>query len=170
MFSFFKKKPKPVPVVEAPAPAFEVPPATAPAPSTAPQGGSLIGSALVTPIDIPVPSATPPERQKWIDKLKASLGKTASGISSVFGGSVIDEALYESLEDALLMADAGVPATQYLLTELRRKVKDSGVTHPVALKNILTQLLTTCCSRCKSRWSLASTNPPLSRWPGANAP
>lgn len=143
MFSFFKKKPKPVPVVEAPAPAIEAAPAPAAAPSAAaPQGGSLIGSALVTPIDIPVPSATPPERQKWIDKLKASLGKTASSISTVFGGSVIDEALYESLEDALLMADAGVPATQYLLTELRRKVKDSGVTHPVALKNILTQLLT----------------------------
>ncbi len=143
MFSFFKKKPKPAPVVEAPAPAIEAAPAPATAPSAAaPQGGSLIGSALVTPIDIPVPSATPPERQKWIDKLKASLGKTASSISTVFGGSVIDEALYESLEDALLMADAGVPATQYLLTELRRKVKDSGVTHPVALKNILTQLLT----------------------------
>jgi len=143
MFSFFKKKPKPAPVVEAPAVPAAPAPAPTPAPSAAaPQGGSLIGSALVTPIDIPVPGATPPERQKWIDKLKASLGKTAGSISTVFGGSVIDEALYESLEDALLMADAGVPATQYLLTELRRKVKDSGVTHPVALKNILTQLLT----------------------------
>ncbi len=143
MFSFFKKKPKPAPVVEVPTPAVGATPTATTAPSAAaPQGGSLIGSALVTPIDIPVPSATPPERQKWIDKLKASLGKTASSISTVFGGSIIDEALYESLEDALLMADAGVPATQYLLTELRRKVKESGVTHPVALKNILTQLLT----------------------------
>ncbi len=141
MFSFFKKKPKPLPAVEASAEPTAAAP-TLPPPITAPQGGSLIGSALVTPIDIPVPSATPPERQKWIDKLKASLGKTAGSISTVFGGSVIDEALYESLEDALLMADAGVPATQYLLTELRRKVRDSGVTHPVALKNILTQLLT----------------------------
>jgi fused signal recognition particle receptor len=35
-----------------------------------------------------------------------------------------------------------VPATQYLLEELRRKVKDTGVTHPVALKNILTATLT----------------------------
>ena len=141
MFSFFKKKPKPPPVVEAPVESLA--PTTAPSPLVAPPyGGSLIGSALVIPIDIPEPGAPPPERQKWIDKLKASLGKTAGSISTVFGGSVIDEALYESLEDALLMADAGVPATEYLLTELRRKVKDSGVTHPVALKNILTQLLT----------------------------
>ena len=132
MFSFFKKKTPPPPPVPAP------PPATA----SSQAGGSLIGSALVIPIDIPDPGAPPPERQKWVDKLKASLGKTASGIATVFGGSVIDEALYESLEDALLMADAGVPATQFLLTELRRKVKESGVTHPIALKNILVALLT----------------------------
>ena len=133
MFSFFKKKTPPA------APAVAPPALTAAIPAG---GGSLIGSALVIPIDIPDPAAPPPERQKWVNKLKASLGKTAGSIATVFGGSVIDEALYESLEDALLMADAGVPATQYLLTELRRKVKDSGVTHPVALKNILVALLT----------------------------
>jgi len=130
MFSFFKKKSPAIPV--APPPPIPV----------IGGGASLIGSALVTPIEIPVAPATPPERQKWVDKLKASLGKTASSISVVFGGAVIDEALYESLEDALLMSDAGVPATQYLLDELRRKVKDTGVTHPVALKNILTATLT----------------------------
>ena len=157
MFSFFKKK-SPSPAALAPvatpvaapdaAPVLN-PPAVphsplgaAPAPAPAFAGGSLIGSALVTPIDIPVPGATPPERQKWVDKLKASLGKTASSISTVFGGSIIDEALYESLEEALLMADTGVPATQYLLGEVRRKVNASGVTHPVAMKNILVAVLT----------------------------
>lgn len=40
------------------------------------------------------------------------------------------------------MADAGVAATEFLLQELRRKVRDSGVTHPVALKNILIATLT----------------------------
>jgi fused signal recognition particle receptor len=102
----------------------------------------MIGSALVTPIEIPLPSATPPERQKWLDKLKAGLGKTASSISGAFGGAQIDEALYEKLEDALLMADAGVAATDFLVSELRRTVKDSGITHPVALKNVLTAKLT----------------------------
>ena len=134
MFSFFKKKPTPAPVT---------PSASVTAPEAAlPTSGSLIGSALVTPIDVPLPGATPPERQKWIDKLKAGLGKTASGISSVFTGTQIDEALYEDLESALLMSDAGVAATEYLLTELRKRVKESGVTHPVALKNILVATLT----------------------------
>ncbi|OGB33345.1 MAG: signal recognition particle-docking protein FtsY [Burkholderiales bacterium RIFCSPLOWO2_12_FULL_61_40] len=138
MFSFFKKKSPPPPPVVAPTP---TPPPSAPAAPAAPAAfantGSLIGSALVTPIDIPVPSATPPERQKWLDKLKAGLGKTASNISAVFTGTQIDEALYEDLEGALLMSDAGVAATEYVLTELRRKVTASGITHPVALKNAL---------------------------------
>jgi fused signal recognition particle receptor len=135
MFSFFKKKPPaPPPIAHAPAPDVSAP--------VAPPAPSMIGRALVTPIAIPEPSATPPERQKWLDKLKAGLGKTASSISGVFGGNQIDEALYEDLESALLMADAGVPATEFLLAELRRKVKDTGITHPVALKNVLIASLT----------------------------
>jgi fused signal recognition particle receptor len=55
----------------------------------------------------------------------------------VFGGSKIDEALYEDLESALLMADAGVAATEHLIADLRKKAKAGGVTHPVALKNLL---------------------------------
>ena len=124
-----------------PAPPAPEPANAAPA-STGWGSGSLIGSALVAPIEIPEAPATPPERQKWLDKLKAGLGKTASSISGVFGGSQIDEALYEDLEGALLMADAGVAATQLLTDALRKKVKATGVTHPTALKNILIAELT----------------------------
>jgi fused signal recognition particle receptor len=143
MFSFFKKKfsspPVPAPTEVPSAPATELPASAIASPGP---NGSLIGSALVAPIEIPAPSAAAPERQKWLDKLKAGLGKTASSISGVFGGSQIDEALYEDLESALLMADAGVAATERLVGELRKKVKTSGVTHPVALKNILIAELT----------------------------
>ncbi len=148
MFSFFKKKTPPAPATPPPlgaqAPlAPEAAAAPSPlAPANSWGSGSLIGSALVTPIEIPLPAATPPERQKWLDKLKAGLGKTASSISGAFGGAQIDEALYEKLEDALLMADAGVQATDFLVAELRRTVKDSGITHPVALKNVLVAKLT----------------------------
>jgi len=141
MFSFFKKKSPPPPAATAPEPVAGTPsaaPATPPAaPAPLPQTGSLIGSALLAPIEIPVAPATPPERQKWLDKLKAGLGKTASSISGVFGGSQIDEELYENLEGALLMADAGVAATETLIADLRQKAKTSGITHPTALKNAL---------------------------------
>jgi len=152
MFSFFKKKPPapvttPVPATvphhSAPAAGPAMPGAEAPSDPTAP--GSLIGSALVTPIGIALPDAAEgaaPERAKWLDKLKAGLRKTGSSISTVFTGAQIDEALYDDLEAALLMADTGVQATQYLLGEVRRRVKEGGVTHPVAVKNILTEALT----------------------------
>jgi fused signal recognition particle receptor len=132
MFSFFKKKPAPA------ATSAELPPPTgSPAVPTAAGGGSLIGKSLAQAIDITSISTTPPERQRWLDRLKGGLGKTAASISAVFGGSQIDEALYEELESALLMADTGVAATQTLLDHLRRKVRDNGITHPVALRNVL---------------------------------
>ena len=104
MFSFFKKKSPPVPAAN-PAVSAAPPQEAAQAPAAAPASRSaLIGSALVTPIEVPLPGAIAPERQKWLTKLKAGLGKTASSISAVFGGNQIDEALYENLESALLMS------------------------------------------------------------------
>jgi len=126
MFSFFKKKPAASP---APPPA-----AAAPAPS-------LIGSALVQPLEIPAAAPVAPERQSWVDKLSAGLRKTGTGLTQVFSGAQIDENLYEELESALLMADTGVKATQHLLAEVRRKVQSSGATRPVQVKNILADAL-----------------------------
>ena len=98
----------------------------------------------------PAPGAVAPEasappaaaRQGWLSRLKAGLGKTASGIASVFGGSRIDEALFEDLENALLMADTGVSATAYLLTQLRQRAKSTQAQTPTELRNLLTELLT----------------------------
>lgn len=73
--------------------------------------------------------------------MQAGLRKTGSNISGVFTGSRIDDALYEDLETALLMADTGVKATEYLLAEVKRRVKDGGMTHPVAVKNALIDAL-----------------------------
>jgi fused signal recognition particle receptor len=133
MFSFFRKKPQPAPQAAAPA---------AGTPAPAPAQGSLIGSALTAPMEIPQPQAQAPERQRWMDRLSAGLRKTGSSISQVFTGAQIDEALYEELETALLMADAGVQATQHLLAEVRRKVQASGATRPVQARNILVEALT----------------------------
>ena len=170
MFSFFKRKrPEPPPQIAAQADGSQaaeaapaVPAPTAPAASTAPAtppepkaatpapskaGGSLIGSALVAPIKVPQAAPqpeepTPSERAKWLDRLRAGLRKTGSSIGAVFTGARIDEALYDHLEEALLLADTGVQATGQLLTEVRRRVKDSGATHPVQVKNILIDALT----------------------------
>ncbi len=155
MFSFFKKKlrPAPPPSVDAPAPlaAPTIGDASAPtAPSTLPlkspvsSSGSLIASALVAPIDIPqaIALTVAPERQRWFSKLQDGLRKTGSNISTVFTGNRIDDQLYEDLETALLMADAGVSATEHLLADVKRRVKEGGMTHPVAVKNALIESVT----------------------------
>jgi fused signal recognition particle receptor len=93
-------------------------------------------------MEIPVPAEVPAERQSWMERLSAGLRKTGSSISQVFTGAQIDEALYEELETALLLADTGVAATQFLLDAVRSKVAATGATRPVQAKNILVDALT----------------------------
>lgn len=89
-----------------------------------------------------IPTQTKPERTGWLDKLKAGLKKTGSSIATVFTGTQIDDALYEELEAALLMADTGVKATEHLLADLKRRVKATKTTNPTAVKGLLADGLT----------------------------
>lgn len=118
MFSFFKKKPKDEPAAPA-----EIPSASSvPAPPEA--------SAI----------AAPPPRS-WLSRLKAGLAKTSSSLTTLFVGARIDEDLYEELESALLMADTGVEATQFLLDGLKKKVKEEKLTEAAQVKQALKALL-----------------------------
>ncbi len=97
---------------------------------------------MPTPAVAPVPAAPVVEERKgWLDRLKLGLRKTGSSIATVFTGTQIDDALYEELEEALLMADTGVKATQHLLTDLKRRVKDSKTTDPALVKGLLADAL-----------------------------
>ena len=125
MFSFFRKK-APTPAPTAPAP--EVLPApTGSAPSVMPPESSAPPQA--------------PERSGWLGRLTQGLRKTGSSLAQVFTGTKIDDALYEELESALLMADAGVAATEALLTDLKRRVKDARATDPAAVKGLLAEAI-----------------------------
>ena len=130
MFSFFRKKPP------APPPVPETSPPPAAVSSPAPEANVAIQPPAAPLIPEPAP-VSPPARQGWLDRLKAGLRKTGSSIATVFTGTRIDEALYEELEAALLMADTGVKATEHLLTDLRRRVKEAKTTDPAAVKGLL---------------------------------
>ncbi len=88
-----------------------------------------------------MPPAVTPERKGWLDRLKTGLRKTGSSITTVFTGTQINDALYEELEEALLMADTGVKATTHLLTDLKRRVKENKTTDPAAVKGLLADAL-----------------------------
>jgi fused signal recognition particle receptor len=77
-----------------------------------------------------------------MDRLKAGLRKTGSSITTVFTGTRIDDDLYEELETALLMADTGVKATEHLLQDLKRRVKDTKATDPSQVKTLLADAIT----------------------------
>ena len=62
----------------------------------------------------------------WLGRLRSSLQRTGNSIATVFTGKLLDEEAYAELESALLMADAGVPATQYILEQLKLKIKQTG--------------------------------------------
>ncbi|MDO4725080.1 MAG: signal recognition particle-docking protein FtsY [Comamonadaceae bacterium] len=104
------------------APASASPPASQPATEAVPETAS---------------EPTPAPRKSWLERLKAGLRKTGSSLSTVFTGTKIDEDLYEELETALLMADAGVKATTFLLDDLRRRVKAAKATDPAQVKALL---------------------------------
>lgn len=112
----------------------EVPPAPAPEPAPAPVAEAA--AAPLTAAEAAVP------RGSWMDRLKAGLRRTGSSITTVFTGTQIDDALYEELEAALLMADAGVKATEHLLADLKRRVKEAKATQPSAVKGLLADALT----------------------------
>jgi len=127
MFSFFKKilgsgTPADTKVAEPTAPGTPIPQA-----QTASDG---VAKAQISA-----------DRGGWLGRLRDGLRKTGRSITSVFAGSRIDEALYEELEAALLMSDAGVAATQYLLDDLKRRAKDSGTSDPQALRQLLMDAL-----------------------------
>jgi fused signal recognition particle receptor len=145
--------PAPTPVAPAPAPAAApVPKAPAlqaapPKAPAAPQAPTLTAATVPVPVvptianavDKPVdkPMAPSEARKGWLDRLKAGLRRTGASIATVFTGTQIDDALYEELEDALLMADTGVKATEHLLIDLKRRVKEAKATNPAAVKGLL---------------------------------
>jgi fused signal recognition particle receptor len=87
------------------------------------------------------PPQPPEQRQGWVDRLRGGLRKTGSSIAQVFTGARIDEALYDELEAALLMADAGPTATRHLLDDLKRRVRERGATDAGAVKSLLEDAL-----------------------------
>jgi len=139
--------PAPAPAPAAPAPVVAAP-APAPVVAAPPAALAPVFAPAPAPAPAPVPAPSPvasapavPERKSWLDKLKTGLRKTGTGIQAVFVNAQIDDALYEELESALLMADTGVKATEYLLEDLRGRVKRQMATDAAQVKVLLAEAI-----------------------------
>ena len=126
-------------------------PAPQPAAPAVPQPSaqaSALASAPVSADDdydteaiVPPPAPEPAQRQSWIARLRSGLSKTSAGLTGIFVRTKIDDELYEELETALLMSDAGVEATEFLLGALREKVRTQRLTDPQDVKTALRALI-----------------------------
>lgn len=87
---------------------------------------------------------------KFLDKLKAGLQKTKDAlfgkiksISKVF--TKVDEDMLDELEELLIEADVGVETTEYIIDELRDRIKDGRLKEPeqinATLKEIISEMI-----------------------------
>jgi fused signal recognition particle receptor len=141
MFRFFRSSPKPA-----------VPETATPSPETEAAQGV----------------AAPAPRQSWLSKLKAGLRKTGGSIAAVFTGTQIDDALYEELETALLMADTGVKATEFLLNDLKARVKAAKATDPSAVKALLIDAITDMLMPLQKQLQIGDQKPMVLMVAGVN--
>jgi fused signal recognition particle receptor len=171
MFSFFKKK---SPIAEVPSSAK---PETAALPLANPGSAAVAESRLETPsalvpqADSATPQVAAPKplgRQGWLDRLKAGLRKTGASITTVFTGTRIDDELYEELETALLVADTGVKATEFLLQDLKRRVKEAKATEPSQVKTLLADAITDLLQPLQKPLSIGDHQPTVIMVAGVN--
>ena len=78
----------------------------------------------------------------FFEKISAGLRKTRESLSSAVSGMLssftkIDDALFEELEEILILADTGVPTAQKICDLLRERVKAERVTDPAKIQEML---------------------------------
>jgi fused signal recognition particle receptor len=82
----------------------------------------------------------------WTARLKAGLARTRevlnTPVSELFVRRKVDESLFEELETALLQADCGVSATQWLIDTLRTRARKDRIEDGEKLKEALQEALT----------------------------
>lgn len=140
MFSFFKKKPQPEPTVTKQTVPAPVPPLVS-KPDIENPVSETISSAVAASEVIPAAPVSAEAKRSWLARLKSGLSKTSSNLTTLFVGARIGDELYEELESALLVSDAGVEATHFLLDALKKKVRDDKLTEADQVRQALRQLL-----------------------------
>lgn len=119
MFEFLKKNKPPEPPSAT----------TSPAPIAATQNNTIANDAPIK------------EELGLAARLKQGLSKTrkqlSGQLSGLFGGGKIDDETYDTLETILLTSDIGLPATQALLNQLKKRVKAERLEDTSALRAAL---------------------------------
>ena len=79
-------------------------------------------------------------------KIKQGLQKTRDSISNgvnrvLKSFTKIDEELFEELEETLVMSDVGVVTAEEICGQLRKKIKETGITDPSEIKGLMKEII-----------------------------
>ena len=79
-------------------------------------------------------------------KIKQGLQKTrdsiSNGVNSVLNSfTKIDEELFEELEETLVISDVGVVTAEEICGQLRKKIKETGITDPSQIKGLMKKII-----------------------------
>ncbi len=128
-----------------------------------------------TPMPTPEPAADAPmlapveiEKSSWLTRLKKGLSRTGQNIGGLFVGVKVDESLFEDLETALIMADAGVEATEKLLTALRARVRKEKLSEAGQVKAALRDILADHLAPLEKPFPLGKASPLVIMIAGVN--
>ncbi len=116
----------------------------------------------------PSTDSVSPLKAQWLSKLRSGLKRTGQSFKAVLNLTKIDDTLYEELESALLSADTGYGAAQYVLTELKERIRQGAITDPKAIKSILTEILTALLKPLEGELSLGEFTPTVIMVTGVN--
>lgn len=87
-------------------------------------------------------TSSEPSDSSWAKRLRNGLARTGGQLTALLvPGARIDDELYEELETLLITADVGMDATQTLLADVRRQVKEQRLTEAGQLKEALAHAL-----------------------------
>lgn len=124
------------------------------------------------PVAAPAPlgetATAKPEKSSWLSRLRSGLSRTGKSLGGLFVGVKVDENLFEELETALIMADAGVEATASLLDGLRARVRKERIEDAAQVKTALRELLTEHLKPLEREFDLSRAKPLVVMIAGVN--
>ena len=87
------------------------------------------------------------EKKGFFDSLKEKLFKSKEGLfgtlkSFILGKNIIDDEMYEELEDILIQSDIGMDMTIKIVKELEKEVKKRGVKEAKEVYTVLKEVMT----------------------------
>src|SRR6478735_424474 len=116
-------------------------PKTRPAPSAPPKAAPPTVTAPPTEVEEPEVEPEPEVVERVKPRLRDRLGKTRAAFAGAFAGIAgrgkVDEETWDDLEEALILADVGVPTTTKVIEAVRERAKAEKVADPERVIELL---------------------------------